>query len=452
MRIHLISVGGSIMHNLALTLNKKGHHVTGSDDEIYNPAKDRLQAHGLLPQEMGWDAQRITEEVDLCILGMHARANNPELIKAQELNIPVFSFPEYVYQASKDKRRIVIAGSHGKTTTTSMILHALKECNHPVDFLVGAQLEGFDEMVHLSDAPDLVVEGDEYLSSAVDRRPKFIHYKAHTAVITGVAWDHMNVFKTFEVYKQLFKDLLSSMESGGNVIYYGEDDFIQEVLETRDDLNFIPYQIHPYYIKNGQWYLLDTKEKGYPIQLFGEHNMQNFQAASLVCQEMGLTQLQFLESMTTFKGAAKRMQFISQDVNCIIIQDFAHAPSKVRATTQAVKKAYPDHRLVACSELHTFSSLSKSFLPQYQGALDDAEIGFVFYQDHTLEMKKLPPLDEDFVQSCFKHHGLQIINDSDQLKQSLMDLTDGTPTVFLMMSSGTFGGLELEELREKLCK
>ena len=452
MRIHLISVGGSIMHNLAIALHKKGHHVTGSDDEIYNPARDRLDTYELLPGQMGWDAQRITDEIDLCILGMHARANNPELIKAQELKIPVYSFPEYVYQASKDKRRIVIAGSHGKTTTTSMILHALRECDHPVDFLVGAQLEGFDEMVHLSDAPDLVVEGDEYLSSAVDRRPKFIHYQANTSVITGIAWDHMNVFKTFEDYKQLFNDLLASMESGGKVIYYQEDPHIQEILGTREDLNCIPYIIHPYQIKKGNWYLLDTIGRGYHIQLFGEHNMQNFQAAWLVCQELGITQSQFLESMTTFKGAAKRMQLIRQNKNCIIMQDFAHAPSKVKATTAAVKKAYPNHRLVACSELHTYSSLSKSFLPQYDGALEDADFGFVFYQDHTLEMKKLPPLDNEFVQSSFNHKNLQVKNETEDLEKTLLDIADGTPTVFLMMSSGTFGGMDLEKLGKLLCE
>lgn len=446
MKIHLISTGGSIMHNLAIALHKAGHEITGSDDEIYDPAKSRLKKYGLMPDKMGWDESNVSKNLNLCIIGMHARANNPELLKAKQLGVPIFSFPEYVYNASKEKFRIVIAGSHGKTTTTSIILHVLQECSQQVDYLVGAQLEGFDEMVHISNAPTLVVEGDEYLSSAIDRRPKFIHYKAHIAVITGIAWDHMNVFKTFEDYKQLFVDLLESLMPGGTVFYYENDAHIVDLLSTRSDLKYIPYNKFPHATNQGEWCLMNKRGELTPIQLFGEHNMENIQAAWCVCQELGISEDDFLSSLNTFKGAAKRMQLIRTNEHSFFYQDFAHAPSKVKATTSAVRHTYPDHRIITCVELHTFSSLSKEFIPQYKGALSGADNAIVFYQEHTLHMKKLPPLEADFIKEAFDFPGLVIIQNPDDLERHLISLASEIPTIFLMMSSGTFGGTDLPKL------
>ncbi len=450
MKIHLISTGGSIMHNLAIALQKAGHEITGSDDEIYDPARTRLSRYGLLPAIMGWDKNNVSEKLDLCIIGMHARADNPELIEAQRLGIPIYSFPEYVYDASKEKLRIVVAGSHGKTTTTSIILHVLKECKQTVDYLVGAQLDGFEEMVHLSNAPTLVVEGDEYLSSAIDRRPKFIHYKAHIAIITGIAWDHMNVFKTFDDYKRLFIDLLESLEPGATVFYYENDEHIKDLLLVRDDLQYIPYNMFPYSTNQAEWSLKSSCGEITPVKLFGEHNMQNIQAAWCVCQEMGISENDFLAALGTFKGAAKRMQLIRKNEHSFFYQDFAHAPSKVKATTSAVRHTYPNHRLVTCVELHTFSSLSKEFIPQYQKALDGADVAIVFYQEHTLRMKKLPPLDENFVKEAFDFPGLLIIQKPKDLETHLKSLAAEEPTIFLMMSSGTFGGTDLTYLSDQL--
>ena len=449
MRIHLIAIGGSIMHNLAIALKKNGHSVTGSDDEIYSPAKERLSDHDLLPDREGWDPGRIHEGIDLVILGMHARPDNPELLQAMELGVPIHSFPSFMYEHARDKTRVVIAGSHGKTTTTSMILYALQQAGKPMDYLVGARIEGFEDMVHLSDAALFIAEGDEYLSSPVDRRPKFIHYKPHVAVITGIAWDHMNVFPTFDGYKQLFADLIQSMEADGTVYYCADDPNLEALKDLRKDLEWIPYRAIPHIQTNEGTMLRDRNDQPYRTPLFGEHNMQNMKAALEVSLKLGLTEQQFLESMGSFRGASKRLQLLAQSKDSLCYLDFAHAPSKVRATVQAVRRQYPDRILICLLELHTFSSLNRAFLPQYTHTLDGADHAVVFYQEHTFAMKRLPMLKDEEVQEAFAFPGLKILKEPAGIPVFLDALPPGKK-VFLFMTSGTFGGTNLSELAQKL--
>lgn len=445
MRIHLISIGGSVMHNLALAL-QKSHHVTGSDDEIYEPALSRLRSRGLLPDQIGWDASRITKDLDAVVLGMHARKDNPELLKAQELGLPIYSFPEWMYKESLQKKRVVVAGSHGKTTTTSMILHVLNRLNIAMDYLVGAKLEGFDEMVHLSDASLLVVEGDEYPASVTTMEPKFIYFKPHIAVITGIAWDHMNVFPTFELYVAQFAKLVESIESGGTLIYYADDPHVKQLL-TRKDINYIPYTQLPVKKTADLWCILDSNGLEYKIQVFGDHNLQNMCAAWSVCKLLGVDEHEFFHNISDFSGAAKRLQLIKSRGESKLYLDFAHAPSKAKATVDAIRSKYSNHRIIACLELHTFSSLNINFLPQYIGCLDAADEAIVFYQEHTLNMKKLPPLSDDQVKESFGSQHIRVIHEKDELQDTLRTLA-GPRSIFLMMTSGTFGGLNLVELSE----
>ncbi|MFT4734801.1 MAG: UDP-N-acetylmuramate: L-alanyl-gamma-D-glutamyl-meso-diaminopimelate ligase, partial [Arcticibacterium sp.] len=359
-RIHFIAVGGAIMHNLALALHKKGYRVTGSDDEIYDPAKGRLAKAGILPGKMGWDDTNITSDLDAVILGMHAKKDNPELKKAQELGIKVYSFPEYVFEQSKQKQRIVIAGSHGKTSITSIILHVLKYYNRNFDYLVGAQIEGFDLMVKLTDdAPIIILEGDEYLSSALEMKPKFLFYHPHITLISGVAWDHFNVFPKFDDYVKAFDQLAAGMSKAGSLIYDETDDIANIIgNQPKEDVNKLPYKAHPYEVKNGKTWL-KTDNGAIPIKIFGEHNMKNLQGAKLILEKLAITEDMFYEAIQSFSGAAKRLEKLGENKNTLIYRDFAHAPSKVGATTAATKELFPDRNLVACYELHTYSSLSK---------------------------------------------------------------------------------------------
>ncbi|MFT5078722.1 MAG: UDP-N-acetylmuramate: L-alanyl-gamma-D-glutamyl-meso-diaminopimelate ligase, partial [Patiriisocius sp.] len=380
MKIHFIAIGGSAMHNLALALHNKGETVTGSDDEIFDPSKSRLEAKGLLPSAFGWFPEKISEEIDAIILGMHAKADNPELLKAKELGLTIYSYPEFLYEQSKNKTRVVIGGSHGKTTITSMILHVMHYHDREVDYMVGAQLEGFDTMVRLTeDADFMVLEGDEYLSSPIDRRPKFHLYKPNIALLSGIAWDHINVFPTYENYVEQFSIFLSEITTGGAIIYNEEDPEVKRVVEASvNQIKKYPYRTPEYTVDKGAT-LLDTPEGEMPIEVFGKHNLNNLEGARWVCQLMGIDADDFYEAISTFTGASKRLEKIAETDSCVAYKDFAHSPSKVSATTQAVKNQYPDRKLIACLELHTYSSLNPEFISQYKGALDAADTAVVFY-------------------------------------------------------------------------
>ncbi len=442
MRLHFIAIGGAAMHNLALALSQKGYQISGSDDEIYNPSLSRLKKAGLLPEKMGWDDTRITRELDAIILGMHARQDNPELKKALETGIPVYSYPEYIYKESIDKKRVVIAGSHGKTTTTSMVMFALRQAGVNHDYLVGAQLKGYDRMVELSDAELIILEGDEYLSSPLDRRPKILHYHPHIAVITGIAWDHINVFPTYEEYVLQFELFLQSISSNGVVIYNEEDMALVDLINKneRKDLTFIPYNTLSLDRQNR----INFENEVYTSPLIGKHNYQNMAGAMVCSKVLGMEESDFLKSMETFTGPAKRLQCLHMDDQTLIYLDFAHAPSKVNATVKAVKEWYIDKRVTAVLELHTFSSLNKEFLPQYRGALDMADEALVYYNDHTLQMKGMPALPSDDIKGYFGRKDLLVVNKKSSLQQKLIE-TSYEDTVFLCMTSGNFSGINLTE-------
>jgi len=429
------------MHNLALALHDQGHHITGSDDEIYEPSRTRLAKAGLLPSEYGWYIDKIEPTIDAIILGMHARVDNPELIKAQELGLRIYSYPEFVAEQSKDKLRVVIAGSHGKTTTTSIILNALSSQGIDYDYLVGAQLEGFDRMVRLSDAKIIVLEGDEYLSSPIDRRPKMMHYDPDIAVITGVAWDHINVFPTLDSYVQQFADFIKDMDRSAQLYYYLKDSHLADIIRKED----YKCQVTGYTqieVDDDKSYNLG--DASYPIRLIGNHNLQNIKSAEFVCLQLGLTIDQFYLSLESFTGAAKRLQILrtGEGHDGHIYLDFAHAPSKLKATTTAVKDWYPAQKLVAVFELHTYSSLNAEFLPQYKDALANADVAMVLFSEHALKMKRMPMLDPQFVKECFGQSDLKVFTDKDELRTAIVSEMDSKSNL-LLMSSGTFDGMDL---------
>lgn len=445
MRIHLIAIGGSAMHNIAMALYYNHHTVTGSDDEIYNPARDRLAKIGLLPDEMGWNPDRITKDIDVIILGMHARPDNPELKRAQELKIPIYSYPEYVYQQAKNQKRVVIAGSHGKTTTTSMVMHVLKYHKRDFDYLVGAQLEGFETMARFSDAPVTIIEGDEYLSSPIDRRPKFLHYKPDIAVMTGIAWDHINVFPDFEEYKNQFLLLAKSMPKSGHLFYYKKDQHLGKLLDSKSvKCSVKAYEGFGYEVVKNKTVLLSPPNKKIPLKIFGAHNLQNLQAAYHVCSCLGFSDDEFFKAIKTFKGAAKRLDLLYKTKTAIAYKDFAHAPSKVKATTEAMQSQYPDRQLIACVELHTFSSLNKKFLKQYKGSLNAADRAFVFYNEHTLKMKRLPMIKPAEIEKAFNHPNLTVIQNDHQKLESALNRFKWENKNLLLMTSGTFGGWKMK--------
>lgn len=449
-KVHFIAVGGAVMHNLALALHQKGFLVTGSDDEIYEPAKSRLLKANILPKAHGWFPEKINKDLDAVILGMHARKDNPELLKAIEIGVKVYSFPEYVFEQSKNKQRVVIAGSHGKTSITSIILHVLKFYNRNFDYLVGAQIEGFDLMVKLTnDAPIIILEGDEYLSSPLEMRSKFLFYKPHIALVSGIAWDHFNVFPTFDSYLKAFEDLADDIDKAGAIVFDETDDLVN-VLGQKDraDVQKIPYNKHPYTISDGK-VSLTTADGNVELKIFGEHNMKNLQGAKIILEKLGINEEQFYEAIKSFAGAAKRLENIGFNTNTQIYRDFAHAPSKVGATTQATKELYAERRLVACYELHTFSSLNKDFLPQYEGKLNDADIAIVFFSPHTLEMKKMPPLSVDDIKKYFGREDLLIFSEAKELHAYLKSL-NWFHSNLLMMSSGTFGNTDLNTFAQEI--
>ncbi len=450
MRIHFIAIGGSAMHNLAIALHKKGYQISGSDDVIFEPAKSRLDKYGLLPAEMGWEESRISTGLDAVILGMHARIDNLELLKAQELGIKIYSYPEYIYQQSKNKLRIVIGGSHGKTTITSMILHVLNYYNRDFDYLVGAQLAGFETMVKVTEAaPVMIIEGDEYLSSPIDRRPKFHLYKANVAVISGIAWDHINVFPTYADYTLQFEKFIDTIEENGTLIYCEADaDLTKIVSKSQAKINKIGYAIPSHEIENGITYLLPERTA---LKVFGDHNLMNLNAAKEVCKTLNINAKDFDAAISSFTGAAKRLEVISADESTNVYKDFAHSPSKLKATIDAVKAQFTNRRLIACIELHTFSSLNKDFLKEYAGAMNQADEAIVFIDLKSFEQKRMEPFSEEDVQQAFANPKLKFFNDAVKLKDYLLNLNYKDANL-LMMSSGNYAGFDLYELAAALEK
>ncbi len=449
--IHFIAIGGSVMHNLAIALHQTGYQITGSDDEIYDPAKSRLQKYGLLPDQIGWFPDKITPQTDAVILGMHARKNNPELLKAKELGLKVYSYPEYIYEYSKHKQRIVIAGSHGKTTTTAMIMHVLNYYGKKFDYLLGAYLEGFETTVRLSeDAPTILIEGDEYTTSPLDLTPKFLHYQHHIALITGIAWDHINVYPSFDEYLKQFENLANSSIKGTTLVYCEEDNLAMTVSEmvADEDVTRIKYGTHPHKIKAGITYL-KTEFGEIALQVFGEHNMQNLNGAKAICKKLGITDAMFYEAISSFMGASKRLERIAETNKMLIFKDFAHAPSKVRATVQSVKQQFPDRKLIACAELHTFSSLNKNFLTHYKNALQKADVPVVYFNPQTIEHKQLTPISEQDVKQAFVSPNLQVFTDSMAFREFVLAQVEPNTNV-LLMSSGTFDGIDYQEFTNQL--
>jgi UDP-N-acetylmuramate: L-alanyl-gamma-D-glutamyl-meso-diaminopimelate ligase len=448
MRIHFIAIGGSAMHNLAIALHKKGFQVTGSDDVVFEPSKSRLSSYGILPDEMGWDKTRITADLDAVILGMHAFLDNPELLEAQRLGLKIYSYPEYIYEQTKDKVRVVIGGSHGKTTITSMILHVLSHYKKDFDYLVGAQLEGFDTMVKVTDsAPLIIIEGDEYLASPIDRRPKFHLYKANIAVISGIAWDHINVFPTFEDYVSQFKIFIDTIEPQGTLIYCADDPELVAIVEDADaPVQKIPYQIPAHEVKDGVTWLLPEHT---PLEVFGDHNLMNLSAAKHVCAQLEISSEAFDLAITSFRGASRRLELIAHRENTNVYKDFAHSPSKLKATIDAVKSQFPDKQLVACIELHTFSSLNKNFLLQYESTMAKADLSIVYIDEKSFKQKKITPLDCLNIQNAFKDENLKFFNHIDDLERCLLGINFKDSNL-LLMSSGNFSGLDLIKLAREL--
>ena len=436
------------MHNLALAMHQTGHSVTGSDDEIFEPSKGRLAAAGLLPEAMGWNPDRLTASIDAVILGMHARIENPELLKAQEMGLRVYSYPEFIYERSLDKTRVVIAGSHGKTTITSMILHVLKKLDRDFDYLVGAQIEGFDTMVRLSDAPIIILEGDEYLSSPIDRRPKFHLYHPQIALISGIAWDHINVFPTWDIYKEQFSLFIDDLEPGAHLAYCSTDETLSEMtIKHGSEINTHAYETPPHKIENGRTIILDGGE--YAISVFGDHNLQNMNGARIVCESLGIEKDLFYNTIADFTGASRRLEIIREIADGAVYKDFAHSPSKLSATVRAVKKQWPDRKLIAAMELHTFSSLTKEFLKEYSVSMNDADEAIVFYKEETIAHKKLDPISIQEVVASFGRADLIVFTTTDQLQKHLESMAWKDANL-LLMSSGNFGGMNVDEFGASL--
>ncbi|MGB6151185.1 MAG: Mur ligase family protein [Pricia sp.] len=452
MHIHFIAIGGSAMHNLALALEHKGYTITGSDDVIFEPSKSRLAEKGLLPEAFGWFPGKLHASLDAVILGMHAKPDNSELLRAQELGLRIYSYPEFLYEQSKHKTRVVIGGSHGKTTITSMILHVLEYHDRDVDYMVGAQLEGFDRMVHLTEDNDFIVlEGDEYLSSPIDRRPKFHLYKPNIALLSGIAWDHINVFPTFENYVEQFRIFVDSIVKGGSITYNVEDPEVRKLVEASENaIRKLPYKTPAYTVEDGQT-LLETPEGPMPIAVFGRHNLSNLAGAKWICQNMGVDEDDFYEAIATFTGASKRLEKLAEGKTSVVYKDFAHSPSKVAATTRAVKEQYPDRKLIACLELHTYSSFEPEFLKGYKGALDAADMATVFYLPESVAIKKLDPVSPEQILKAFERADLTIFTKASAFKDFVFG-QEYADSVLLLMSSGNYGGLHLKEVADFVCR
>lgn len=450
MRIHFIAIGGAVMHNLAIALLRKGYEITGSDDEIFEPSRSRLAARGLLPEAYGWHPEKINRDIDIVILGMHARADNPELAKAAELGLKIMSFPEFLLEQTRNKKRIVVAGSHGKTTTTAMIMHVMKTLGIRFDYMVGSSIEGYETMVSLSDDSEFaVLEGDEYLSSPIDRRPKFHLYMPDIAVLNGIAWDHMNVFPTFENYVEQFRIFADKISPGGTLVYFEDDPEVKKIAgSARDDIKKIPYRVHGHFRNKTGFYAAGIS-RTVKLQFFGRHNMQNFSAAMEACLAAGISSDSFYDAIGSFSGTSGRLQLIRENEKGTFYYDFAHSPSKVKATVEAVAERYPDRNIVACFELHTFSSLNKNFLPFYKGSLEKASRAIVYFNPGQFEQKRLEPFSPDTVKEGFGGNNLTVFNNSSGLMDHIKNIKLKSP-VWLFMSSGDFGGCNLKMLAEEL--
>ncbi|WP_212002933.1 UDP-N-acetylmuramate--L-alanine ligase [Chitinophaga sp. HK235] len=450
-KVHFIAIGGSVMHQLAIALRHKGYEVTGSDDEIFEPALSNLRQAGILPATIGWDPARITADIDAVILGMHAREDNPELIRARELQLKIYSFPEYIYQESKNKTRVAVGGSHGKTTTTAMIMHVLQYNQQAFDYLVGAKLEGFNQSVNITDAPLIVCEADEYPASVIEKRPKFLFLHPQIAILTGIAWDHINVFPTYDIYEEQFALFIRQMEPGSVLIYNSGDTALSSLVAAEGrHLRLIPYTTPIHMIRDGVTRVFF--DEGYAdLEVFGEHNLLNMHAAKLVCNELGLSDEAFLAAIASFRGAAKRLELVAKNDHSVIYRDFAHAPSKVKATMEATRQQFPQRRLIAVLELHTYSSLNASFLSQYQGALEAADVAVVFYSKHALEIKRMPDLAPELIMEKFGRTDLHIFNDRARL-EAFLEEQNYHDANLLLMSSGTYDGLDFPSLGKLLHK
>ncbi len=449
MNIHFIAIGGSAMHNLAIALKLNGHNVTGSDDEIFEPSLSRLSNYKLLPDNYGWHPDKLNNNIDAIILGMHARTDNPELLRAQDMRLKIYSYPEFLYYHSKNKKRIVIGGSHGKTTITAIIMHVLKKLGYDFDYLVGSKIKDFDVMVRLSEkAPIMIFEGDEYLSSPIDRRPKFHWYSPEIALISGIAWDHINVFPTFENYVEQFRIFINHIHENGSLIYNSDDSILDDLAGEAENIRLFPYSYPNYEVKDGESFINhnDTEIK---LSIFGKHNMMNINGARIVCNELGIDENEFYNAVSSFSGTSNRLELIDKKGGCRLYKDFAHAPSKVKATVDAVREQFPDSNFIACLELHTFSSLNKSFIKEYKGAMDEAGIACVYFNEHTLSMKRLPELSINIVKEAFGRDDIHVFKKSNELINWLL-LNKKKESTYLMMSSGNFSGIDFSELSKKL--
>lgn len=452
MRVHFIAIGGSAMHNLAIALHKKSYQITGSDDEIFEPSRTRLASLGLLPPQSGWFPEKITTNLDAVILGMHARKDNPELLKAQELGIKIYSYPEYLYEQSKDKIRIVIGGSHGKTTITAMILHVFNKCSIDTDYMVGAKLDGFEVMVKLSvDAKYMVIEGDEYLTSPIDLRPKFHLYRPNIALLSGIAWDHINVFPTFDIYVDQFRKFIQLIENEGSLIYSHDDEELKKLVKEsfNNSIAIVPYTKPEYVINEfGQTQIIWNGIKT-SLKIFGDHNLCNLMGAFEVCKAVGISESDFFHTISSFKGASNRLELIAESDSTKVYKDFAHSPSKLKATTQAVTRQFKNHSLIACMELHTFSSLNSDFLAQYKDSMKEPDVAIVYFNPHTIEHKKLKAISEEEVKQAFGRSDLMVFTNSNALQEFLLS-QNYTSKNLLLMSSGNFDGVDLKAFAEKI--
>ena len=448
MKIHFIAIGGSAMHNLAIALKLKGYSITGSDDAINDPSRSRLKKYNLLPQMEGWFSEKITSDIDAVVLGMHAKDDNPELLKAREIGLKIYSYPEFIFNQSKDKIRIVIGGSHGKTSITSLVLHVLRTLNIESDYMVGAQLDGFEVMVKLTDTSKyIVLEGDEYLSSALDLRPKFHLYKPHIALISGIAWDHINVFKTFENYLKQFEIFINSIKENGTLVYNELDPELKKLVRSnKSNLNYISYSIPKHKIIDGISFI-DINNRLYRLKIFGDHNLQNISGALNICKALGVESEDFYNAITSFNGASNRLELVYKSSETIIFKDFAHSPSKVKATTEAVCKQFPNRKLISFFELHTYSSLNPLFLEKYRDTLKHSDECYVYYSEKNMRIKRLEPIDSELIIRSFNHSSLTVIDNYEKLNKKIYDL-DLSNSVLLMMSSGKFGGLDIDKIKK----
>ena len=448
MKIHFIAIGGSAMHNLAIALKLKGYSITGSDDTINDPSKSRLKKYNLLPEKEGWFSDKISSDIDAVVLGMHAKDDNPELLKAREIGLKIYSYPEFIFDQSKDKIRIVIGGSHGKTSITSLVLHVLRTLNIESDYMVGAQLDGFEVMVKLTETSKyIVLEGDEYLSSALDPRPKFHLYKPHIALISGIAWDHINVFKTFESYLKQFEIFINSVEENGTLVYNELDHELKKLVSNnKSNLNYIPYSIPKHKIIDGISFI-NFKNELYRLKIFGDHNLQNISGALNICKALGVESQDFYKAITSFNGASNRLELVYQSSDTIIFKDFAHSPSKVKATTEAVRKQFPNRKLISFFELHTYSSLNPLFLEKYRDTLKHSDECYIYYSEKNMKIKRLEPIDSELIIKSFNHSSLNVIDNYEKLNEKINDL-DLSNSVLLMMSSGKFGGLDFNKIKK----